>query len=114
MALAGVPTGSMNAMPAGTATSGAIARGSMPNCCATAMLTGMMIATAAEWLMTSVSAMAFFATVVGDKKIYQLLYNASSLSGFLIWLGIAICHLRFRKAWVAQARPSKIPASARK
>jgi len=52
----------------------------------------------------SVSAMAFFSTVVGDKKIYQLLYNASSLSGFLIWLGIAVCHLRFRKAWVAQGR----------
>jgi lysine-specific permease len=26
------------------------------------------------------------------------------LSGFLIWLGIAMCHLRFRKAWVAQGR----------
>jgi amino acid permease len=52
-----------------------------------------------------VSATAFFSTFVGDKKIYQLLYNASSLSGFLIWLGIAICHLRFRKAWVAQGRP---------
>ena len=51
-----------------------------------------------------VSALAFFSTVVGDKKIYQLLYNASSLSGFLIWLGIAICHLRFRKAWIAQGR----------
>jgi len=51
-----------------------------------------------------VSALAFFSTMVGDKKIYQLLYNASSLSGFLIWLGIAICHLRFRKAWVAQGR----------
>jgi lysine-specific permease len=51
-----------------------------------------------------VSASAFFSTVVGDKKIYQLLYNASSLSGFLIWLGIAICHLRFRRAWVAQGR----------
>ena len=51
-----------------------------------------------------VSALAFFSTAVGDKKIYQLLYNASSLSGFLIWLGIAICHLRFRKAWIAQGR----------
>ena len=51
-----------------------------------------------------VSALAFFSTLVGDKKIYQLLYNASSLSGFLIWLGIAICHLRFRKAWIAQGR----------
>ena len=51
-----------------------------------------------------VSALAFFSTTVGDKKIYQVFYNASSLSGFLIWLGIAVCHLRFRQAWVAQGR----------
>jgi lysine-specific permease len=51
-----------------------------------------------------VSALAFFSTTVGDKKIYQVFYNASSLSGFIIWLGIAICHLRFRKAWLAQGR----------
>ena len=51
-----------------------------------------------------VSALAFFSTAVGDQKIYQIFYNASSLSGFIIWLGIAICHLRFRKAWVAQGR----------
>jgi amino acid permease len=51
-----------------------------------------------------VSALTFFSTVVGDQKIYQLLYNASSMTGFLIWLGIAVCHLRFRKAWVAQGR----------
>ena len=51
-----------------------------------------------------VSALAFFSTLVGDQKIYQIFYNASSLSGFLIWLGIAVCHLRFRQAWVAQGR----------
>jgi lysine-specific permease len=51
-----------------------------------------------------VSALAFFANSVGDQKIYQLFYNASSLSGFLIWFGIAVCHLRFRKAWIAQGR----------
>ena len=49
-----------------------------------------------------ISTLAFFSTTVGEHKIYQLFYNASSLSGFIIWLGIAICHLRFRKAWVAQ------------
>jgi lysine-specific permease len=49
-----------------------------------------------------VSAMAFFASLVGDQKIYQIFYNASGLSGFLIWLGIAVCHLRFRRAWLAQ------------
>ena len=51
-----------------------------------------------------VSALAFFSSLVGDQKIYQLFYNASGLSGFVIWLGIAICHLRFRRAWVAQGR----------
>jgi lysine-specific permease len=51
-----------------------------------------------------ISAISFCSTMIGDQKIYQGLYNASSLSGFLIWLGIAVCHLRFRKAWVAQGR----------
>jgi lysine-specific permease len=51
-----------------------------------------------------VSASAFLANLVGDQKIYQVLYNASALSGFVIWLGIAVCHLRFRRAWVAQGR----------
>jgi lysine-specific permease len=52
----------------------------------------------------SVSALAFFSTQIGDQKIYQIFYNASSLTGFIIWLGIAVCHLRFRQAWVAQGR----------
>jgi amino acid permease len=62
------------------------------------------VPTAALLVTGAVSAMAFFSTFVGDQKIYQIFYNASGLSGFLIWLGIAICHLRFRKAWVAQGR----------
>lgn len=49
-----------------------------------------------------VSTSAFFISLVGDQKIYQIFYNASGISGFLIWLGIAVCHLRFRKAWIAQ------------
>src|SRR5260370_31384753 len=49
----------------------------------------------------SVSAMTFFSPLVGAKKIYQLLYNASCLSVFLFWLGLAVCHLGFLKAWVA-------------
>jgi lysine-specific permease len=59
---------------------------------------------AALWGTGLVSGFAFLSNYVGGQKIYQLLYNASSLSGFLIWLGIAVCHLRFRKAWVAQGR----------
>src|SRR6204780_2104403 len=68
------------------------------------IVNGRGVPVAALLATGSVSALAFFSTVVGDKKIYQLLYNASSLSGFIIWLGIAVCHLRFRKAWVAQGR----------
>jgi len=62
------------------------------------------VPTAALLVTGAVSARAFFSTFVGDQKIYQIFYNASGLSGFLIWLGIAICHLRFRKAWAAQGR----------
>ncbi len=51
-----------------------------------------------------VGVLAFFASAVGVQKIYQALYNTASLSGFVIWLGIAVCHLRFRRAWVAQGR----------
>src|ERR1700684_1879418 len=59
---------------------------------------------AALWGTGLVSGFAFLSNYVGGQKIYQLLYNASSLSGFVIWLGIAVCHLRFRKAWIAQGR----------
>jgi amino acid permease len=52
-----------------------------------------------------VGVLAFFASAVGAQKIYQALYNTASLSGFVIWLGVAICHLRFRRAWLAQKRP---------
>jgi lysine-specific permease len=56
-------------------------------------------------LFTSlISVLAFFSKGIGDQRLYQFFINTSGLSGFLIWLGIAICHLRFRKAWVAQGR----------
>jgi len=59
---------------------------------------------AAVWATGLVGATAFLANAVGGQKIYQLLYNASGLTGFIIWVGIALCHLRFRRAWVAQGR----------
>lgn len=59
----------------------------------------------AVWATGLVGALAFLSSVVGQQKIYQLLYNASGLSGLLIWLGIALSHLRFRRAWIAQGRP---------
>jgi lysine-specific permease len=68
------------------------------------VLNGRGVPVAALLATGLLSALAFFSTLVGDQKIYQIFYNASGLSGFIIWLGIAVCHLRFRKAWVAQGR----------
>ena len=68
-------------------------------------LNGRGVPTLALAATALVSALAFFSNMIGDQKIYQLFYNASSLSGFLIWFGIAVCHLRFRKAWMSQGRP---------
>lgn len=52
-----------------------------------------------------VGVLAFLSSAVGAQRVYQALYNTASLGGFVIWLGIAVCHLRFRRAWVAQGRP---------
>lgn len=51
-----------------------------------------------------IGALAFLSSLVGDGVIYTWLLNASGLSGFIAWLGIAISHYRFRKAWIAQGR----------
>ena len=56
----------------------------------------------AVWATGCIAALSFFASMVGEGKLYVIFYNASALSGFFIWLGISICHYRFRKAWVAQ------------
>jgi lysine-specific permease len=52
----------------------------------------------------SLGTLAFLASFFGDGIVYVWLLNASGLSGFIAWLGIAISHYRFRKAYVAQGR----------
>ena len=51
-----------------------------------------------------VGTVAFLASFFGDGVVYVWLLNASGMSGFIAWLGIAISHYRFRKAYVAQGR----------
>ncbi|MDQ6599152.1 amino acid permease [Bacillus salipaludis] len=59
---------------------------------------------------TLVGTLAFLASLFGDGTVYIWLLNASGMSGFIAWLGIAICHYRFRRAYVAQGRDlSKLP-----
>jgi lysine-specific permease len=73
-----------------------------PRVCA--RLNGRGVPAIALLVTALVSALTFFSHSVGDQKIYQVFYNASSLSGFLIWFGIAVCHVRFRRAMAAQGR----------
>jgi len=56
----------------------------------------------ALYITTAIAAVAFFASLIGEGKVYYMLYNASGLTGFFAWFGIAVCHYRFRKAYVAQ------------
>ncbi len=50
----------------------------------------------------AVGSLAFLSSFFGDGVVYVWLLNASGLSGFIAWLGIAISHYRFRRAYVAQ------------
>ncbi|MED1488512.1 amino acid permease [Bacillus smithii] len=49
-----------------------------------------------------VGCLAFLASLFGDGVVYTWLLNASGMTGFIAWLGIAVSHYRFRKAYVAQ------------
>ncbi|MGM9944495.1 MAG: amino acid permease [Lysinibacillus sp.] len=55
----------------------------------------------------AVGSVSFLASFFGDGVVYIWLLNASGMSGFIAWLGIAISHYRFRKAYVAQGRDLK-------
>lgn len=51
--------------------------------------------------------LAFLSSRFGGGKVYVWLISASGLSGFITWLGIAICHYRFRKDYVKQGHDIK-------
>ena len=52
-------------------------------------------------LTTAVGAFTFLTSIMGP-GVYQLLVAASGLTGFIAWLGIAVSHYRFRRAFIAQ------------
>jgi AAT family amino acid transporter/lysine-specific permease len=53
-------------------------------------------------IMTSlIGGFAFLTSIFGD-HVFTWLLNASGLTGFIAWIGIAISHYRFRRAYVAQ------------
>lgn len=53
---------------------------------------------------TVVGALAFLSSIYGNGVVYIWLLNASGLSGFITWFGIALSHYRFRRAYVLQGR----------
>nr|WP_249365406.1 amino acid permease [Cytobacillus citreus] len=53
---------------------------------------------------TLVGSLAFLTTFFGDGVVYIWLLNASGMAGFVTWLGIAISHYRFRRAYIAQGK----------
>ncbi|MGE7667473.1 amino acid permease [Ureibacillus composti] len=62
----------------------------------------------------AVGCLAFLSSFFGDGVVYMWLLNASGLSGFIAWVGIAISHYRFRKAFIAQGKDlSVLPYRAR-
>ncbi|MCR2053530.1 amino acid permease [Actinomyces bowdenii] len=60
-----------------------------------------------------VGAAGFLTAVVGRDTAYSWLLNVSALSGFIVWVGIAVCHFRFRRAYVLQGHdPADLPYRA--
>ena len=59
---------------------------------------------AALVLTSMVGMFAFLSNLKGGSVAYTWLVNASGLTGFIAWVGIAVSHFRFRRAYVAQGR----------
>ncbi|OBY76905.1 gamma-aminobutyrate permease [Paenibacillus sp. KS1] len=66
-------------------------------------------------IMTSIiGMMAFLASFFGDGIVYTWLLSASGMCGFIAWLGIAVSHYRFRRAFNKQGHDLKeLPYRAR-
>lgn len=55
-------------------------------------------------ITTIVASFCFLTGLYAETTVYVWLVAASGLAGFVTWVGIALCHYRFRKAYVAQGR----------
>jgi lysine-specific permease len=62
------------------------------------------VPTNALYVNIAIGFAAFLSSLFGNGAVYTWMLNAAALTGFIAWLGIAISHYRFRKAYVAQGR----------
>ena len=51
---------------------------------------------------SAVGAVGFIASVISPDAAYLWLVNVSGLAGFITWVGIAVAHYRFRRAYIRQ------------
>ena len=56
----------------------------------------------ALYATTAIAALCFLTTFIGEQQVFNWLLNMSGMCGFIVWLGIAISHYRFRKGYLAQ------------
>lgn len=54
-----------------------------------------------------VSALGFCTALVGEGTAYTWLVSIVGVSGIFMWLGIAACHIRFRRAYLLQGTGSR-------
>lgn len=53
-------------------------------------------------LTTLIASLCFLTGIYSEDLVYKWIIAASGLAGFIAWVGIAICHYRFRKAFIYQ------------
>ncbi|RMC96167.1 amino acid permease [Aquitalea palustris] len=56
----------------------------------------------ALYATTVIAGLCFLTSLFESNAVYLWLLNSSGMTGFIAWLGIAICHYRFRRAYVKQ------------
>lgn len=56
----------------------------------------------ALYATTAIAALCFLTTFIGEQEVFNWLLNMSGMCGFIVWLGIAVSHYRFRKGYLAQ------------
>ncbi len=67
-------------------------------------LSSRWVPTNAVLFTAAIGLLAFLTSLVGEGTAYTWLLNITGMIGFIAWLGIAVSHYRFRKAFVVQGR----------
>ncbi len=87
-------------------------KGEAPKFFATVNKKGIPVA--ALFATTAIGLFAFLTSLVGNGTAYNWLINISGVSGFIAWVGIAVCHYRFRRAFLKQGHSlSELPYRAK-